>query len=76
MSISHHRPEESIFTNSSSSIVESSGSCEVLTKIDFSQFPEDIRNSTEKDLQDMAEQLKKIQNEFQDIKPNLKVAFI
>jgi len=76
MSISHQRPEESIFTSSSSSIVESSEGCEVLTKIDFSQFPKNIRNSTEKDLQDMAEQLKKIQNEFQNIKPNFKVAFI
>lgn len=65
----HRRPEESILTSSSDSIAESSEGCEVLTKIDFSQFPKDIRDSTEEDLQYMAKQLSekltKIQNVFE-----------
>lgn len=75
---SHRRSEESIFTSSSSSNAESSNGWEILTKINFSEFPKDICNCTEEDLQDMAKQLNekltKIQNEFEDIvKPNLKV---
>lgn len=75
---SHRRLEENCFTSSSSSNAESSDNCKVLIKIDFSQFPENIRNCTKEDLQDMAEQLNekltKIQNEFTDVvNPNLKV---
>ncbi|XP_011872803.1 PREDICTED: structural maintenance of chromosomes protein 1A-like [Vollenhovia emeryi] len=73
--ISHRRPAES---STSSSNMESSESCEVFTKIDFSQFPRNICNCTEEDLQDTAKQLNenltKIENEFENIlKPNLKV---
>lgn len=75
---SHRRPEESIFTSSSSSNAESSNDWEVLTKINFLEFSKDICNCTQEDLQDMAKQLNekltKIHNEFKDIaKPNLKV---
>lgn len=70
-----HRQEDS--TSSSSLITESSEGCQVLVKIDFSQFPEDIRDSTEEDLQDMSKQLNekliKIQNEIENVNPNLKV---
>ncbi|XP_024889323.1 structural maintenance of chromosomes protein 1A-like isoform X2 [Temnothorax curvispinosus] len=73
----HRTPEDSFFTTSSSSNVESSDGCKVLRKIDFSRFPENIRNYTEENLHDMAtrlnEKLTKIQNEFKDMNPNLKV---
>ncbi|XP_011704616.1 PREDICTED: structural maintenance of chromosomes protein 1A-like [Wasmannia auropunctata] len=65
------------FTSSSSSNAESLEDCKVLTKINFSQFPKDILNSTEEELQNMAKQLDekltKIQDEFNEVKPNLKV---
>ncbi|XP_077268586.1 structural maintenance of chromosomes protein 1A-like isoform X2 [Temnothorax americanus] len=74
---SHRTSEDSFFTTSSSSNVESSDGCKVLRKIDFSRFPEDIRNYTEENLHDMVtqlnEKLTKIQNEFKDLNPNLKV---
>ncbi|XP_071568818.1 LOW QUALITY PROTEIN: structural maintenance of chromosomes protein 1A-like [Temnothorax nylanderi] len=74
---SHRTPEDSFFTTSSSSNAESSDGCKVLRKIDFSRFPENIRNCTKENLHDMAtqlnEKLTKIQNEFKDINPNLKV---
>ncbi|TGZ53900.1 Collagen alpha-2(I) chain [Temnothorax longispinosus] len=74
---SHRTPEDSFFTTSSSSNVESSDGCKVLRKIDFSRFPENIRNYTKENLHDMAtqlnEKLTKIQNEFKDMNPNLKV---
>jgi len=74
----HHRLGENYFTSSSSSNAESSDSCKVLTKIDFSKFPKNICNCTKEDLQDMARQLNenliKIQNEFANVvNPNLKV---
>lgn len=78
--ILHRRPEESILTSSSGSIAESSEGCEVLTKIDFLQFPKDIRDSTEEDLQYMAKQLSekltKIQNVFETVNPDFKVCNI
>ncbi|KYM93308.1 Collagen alpha-2(I) chain [Atta colombica] len=76
MSETHCRLEESVFTSSSSSNIESSGDCEVLTKIDFSQFPEEICNFTNEKLRDMAlqfiEKITKIENEFDDL-VNLKI---
>lgn len=74
----HCESEENCFTSSSSSNAESSDSCKVLTKIDFSKFPENICNCTKEDLQDKAKQLNekliKIQNEFVNVvNPNLKV---
>jgi len=75
----HCRLEESVFTSSSSSNIESSGDCEILTKIDFSQFPEEICNFTNEKLRDMAlqliEKITKIENEFDDL-VNLKVCNI
>ena len=74
-----HRLEESIFTSSSSSSIESSGDCEILTKIDFSQFPKEICNFTNEKLRDVAlqliEKIMKIENEFDDL-VNLKVCNI
>lgn len=75
--ISHHRPNESFITSSSSSNAESTNRFEVLNKINFSQFPENISNYSKEDLQDIGkilnEKLTKIQNELKTIKPNLKV---
>ncbi|KAG5344570.1 SMC1A protein, partial [Acromyrmex charruanus] len=76
MSETHYKLEESVFTSSSSSNIESSGDCEILTKIDFSQFPKEICNFTNEKLRDVAlqliEKITKIENEFDDL-VNLKV---
>ncbi|KAG5343959.1 SMC1A protein, partial [Acromyrmex heyeri] len=76
MSETHCKLEESVFTSSSSSSIESSGDCEILTKIDFSQFPKEICNFTNEKLRDVAlqliEKITKIENEFDDL-VNLKV---
>lgn len=77
--ISHRRSKES--TSSSSSNVESFGDCEVLTKIDFSQFPNNICNCIEEELQDMVKQLNEKLTKIQDAltaitNPNLKVCNI
>lgn len=58
--------------------MESLNKWAISLQIDFSQFPEDISNSTKEELQDIFTQLNKklmeIQNEFEAItKPNLKV---
>lgn len=69
--------------SSSSSITDSSIDWNMSSKIDFSQFPRDIRDYTEANLLDIAEKLNEklteIQNELEAIvNPNLKVysAFI
>ncbi|XP_018350215.1 PREDICTED: structural maintenance of chromosomes protein 1A-like [Trachymyrmex septentrionalis] len=77
MSKTHCTLEENIFTSSSSSSIESSGDCcEILTKIDFSQFPKEICNFTNEQLRDMSlqlfEKITEIENEFDDL-VNLKV---
>ncbi|XP_028048496.1 structural maintenance of chromosomes protein 1A [Monomorium pharaonis] len=74
--ISHRESRES--TSSSSLTVESFGDCKVLSEIDFSQFPSNIRNCTEEDLQEtiiqLNEQLIKIQDELAAVtNANLKV---
>ncbi|XP_018392325.1 PREDICTED: structural maintenance of chromosomes protein 1A-like [Cyphomyrmex costatus] len=63
--------EESVSTGSLSTSIESSEDCEILTKIDFSQFPEKISNFTKKELQDMViklnEEITEIENELEDL---------
>ncbi|XP_011645211.2 structural maintenance of chromosomes protein 1A-like [Pogonomyrmex barbatus] len=67
-----HRPEnEDIFTYSSSLSTDS----KISMKIDFSRFPQDIRNCVEEDMtKQLSEELIKIQTELNNIlKPNLNI---
>ncbi|XP_018366242.1 PREDICTED: structural maintenance of chromosomes protein 1A-like [Trachymyrmex cornetzi] len=76
MSETHSRLEENVFTSSSNLSIELSGDCEILTKINFSQFPKEICNFTNEKLRDMTlqltEKITKIENEFDDL-VNLKI---
>lgn len=76
MSETHRRLEESFFTSNLCSSIELSEDCGILTKIDFSQLPEEICNFTQEKLRDMTlqlnEKITKIENELNDL-VNLKV---
>ncbi|XP_039303602.1 structural maintenance of chromosomes protein 1A isoform X2 [Solenopsis invicta] len=75
--VSGRRSKESS-SSSSNSIAESFGECDVLSEIDFLQFPNDIRNCTNNDLLDalelLNEELARIKAELKNVaNPNLKI---